>query len=157
MWGSRDDPRRGGTWCNAGSSSGERLARAAQHCPGSLKSPKQLRHASISPVVLHCPRPAIPSGGGRGSSLTEAPGGGGGEGGKHEAPQFAPDCGASMTTVGLGRVELPTSRLSGVRSNHLSYRPCITGLDYESFRRSAASPPIAAWPFAGPEPVFVFV
>ena len=28
---------------------------------------------------------------------------------------------ASM--VGRGRVELPTSRLSGVRSNHLSYRP----------------------------------
>ena len=25
--------------------------------------------------------------------------------------------------VGLGRLELPTSRLSGVRSNHLSYRP----------------------------------
>ena len=25
--------------------------------------------------------------------------------------------------VGLGRIELPTSRLSGVRSNHLSYRP----------------------------------
>src|SRR5262245_52674029 len=25
--------------------------------------------------------------------------------------------------VGLGRVELPTSRLSGARSNHLSYRP----------------------------------
>src|SRR5437867_7068767 len=25
--------------------------------------------------------------------------------------------------VGLGRVELPTSRLSGIRSNHLSYRP----------------------------------
>src|ERR1041384_2034746 len=25
--------------------------------------------------------------------------------------------------VGLGRVELPTSRLSGVRSNQLSYRP----------------------------------
>src|SRR5688572_24433329 len=24
--------------------------------------------------------------------------------------------------MGLGRVELPTSRLSGVRSNHLSYR-----------------------------------
>jgi hypothetical protein len=31
---------------------------------------------------------------------------------------------ASM--VGRGRVELPTSRLSGVRSNHLSYRP-VTG------------------------------
>ena len=29
----------------------------------------------------------------------------------------------SAGLVGLGRVELPTSRLSGVRSNHLSYRP----------------------------------
>ena len=27
--------------------------------------------------------------------------------------------------VGLGRVELPTSPLSGVRSNQLSYRPSI--------------------------------
>src|ERR1044072_2466741 len=27
--------------------------------------------------------------------------------------------------VGLGRVELPTSRLSGVRSNQLSYRPLL--------------------------------
>ena len=27
--------------------------------------------------------------------------------------------------MGLGRVELPTSRLSGVRSNQLSYRPKI--------------------------------
>ena len=26
--------------------------------------------------------------------------------------------------VGLGRLELPTSPLSGVRSNQLSYRPC---------------------------------
>ena len=25
--------------------------------------------------------------------------------------------------MGLGRLELPTSRLSGVRSNHLSYKP----------------------------------
>ena len=43
-------------------------------------------------------------------------------------PQHAlNDTGASRYTtvplVGLGRVELPTSRLSGVRSNHLSYRP----------------------------------
>src|ERR1051326_3643697 len=30
----------------------------------------------------------------------------------------------SLLFMGLGRVELPTSRLSGVRSNHLSYRPC---------------------------------
>jgi hypothetical protein len=29
--------------------------------------------------------------------------------------------------VGLGRVELPTSPLSGVRSNQLSYRPSIAG------------------------------
>ena len=28
--------------------------------------------------------------------------------------------------VGLGRLELPTSPLSGVRSNQLSYRPTIT-------------------------------
>ena len=28
-----------------------------------------------------------------------------------------------LIMVGLGRLELPTSRLSGVRSNHLSYRP----------------------------------
>jgi hypothetical protein len=28
-----------------------------------------------------------------------------------------------LTLVGLGRLELPTSPLSGVRSNHLSYRP----------------------------------
>ena len=27
--------------------------------------------------------------------------------------------------VGPGRVELPTSRLSGVRSNHLSYEPIL--------------------------------
>ena len=33
-----------------------------------------------------------------------------------------------LTNVGLSRVELLTSRLSGVRSNHLSYRPssCFT-------------------------------
>ena len=29
--------------------------------------------------------------------------------------------------VGLGRFELPTSRLSGVRSNQLSYRPALGG------------------------------
>jgi hypothetical protein len=34
--------------------------------------------------------------------------------------------------VGLGRVELPTSRLSGVRSNHLSYRP--DGVLWDKFR-----------------------
>ena len=32
-------------------------------------------------------------------------------------------CSVFVTLVGLGRLELPTSPLSGVRSNHLSYRP----------------------------------
>jgi hypothetical protein len=30
--------------------------------------------------------------------------------------------------VGRGGLEPPTSRLSGVRSNHLSYRPILTGV-----------------------------
>ena len=33
----------------------------------------------------------------------------------------------SSDVVGLGRFELPTSRLSGVRSNQLSYRPLRAG------------------------------
>jgi hypothetical protein len=32
--------------------------------------------------------------------------------------------------VGLDRLELSTSRLSGARSNHLSYRPCLTYIKY---------------------------
>ena len=38
--------------------------------------------------------------------------------------------------MGLGRFELPTSRLSGVRSNRLSYRPFL-----EVFRRQCQSLP----------------
>ena len=44
-------------------------------------------------------------------------------------PNELPDCSTPRHTinlnrlVGLGRFELPTSRLSGVRSNQLSYRP----------------------------------
>ena len=34
--------------------------------------------------------------------------------------------------VGQGRVELPTSRLSGVRSNHLSYWPDLQSSDCSS-------------------------
>ena len=34
-----------------------------------------------------------------------------------------PTLNSSLTVVGLDRLELSTSRLSGVRSNHLSYRP----------------------------------
>ena len=37
--------------------------------------------------------------------------------------------------VGLGRVELPTSRLSGVRSNQLSYRPENEGIEGASESR----------------------
>ena len=32
---------------------------------------------------------------------------------------------AKVRMVGLGRLELPTSPLSGVRSSHLSYRPNV--------------------------------
>ena len=35
---------------------------------------------------------------------------------------YTPD----INVVGLGRLELPTSHLSGVRSNQLSYRPSST-------------------------------
>ena len=36
---------------------------------------------------------------------------------------FFTSCAIFKELVGLGRLELPTSRLSGVRSNRLSYRP----------------------------------
>ena len=36
---------------------------------------------------------------------------------------YSPIYFASLEMVGLGRFELPTSPLSGVRSNQLSYRP----------------------------------
>ena len=39
--------------------------------------------------------------------------------------------------VGLGRLELPTSRLSGVRSNHLSYRPM--GADRSKLNREGGA------------------
>ena len=41
------------------------------------------------------------------------------------------------TKVGLRRLELPTSRLSGVRSNRLSYKPlalCLSTLYLNTFR-----------------------
>ena len=45
--------------------------------------------------------------------------------GKSDFPHIAayPPVARSGQMVGLGRFELPTSRLSGVRSNQLSYRP----------------------------------
>jgi hypothetical protein len=41
-----------------------------------------------------------------------------GRSGNSAAPDLTPE-----EVVGLGRLERPTSPLSGVRSNHLSYRP----------------------------------
>ena len=43
--------------------------------------------------------------------------------------------------VGLGRFELPTSRLSGVRSNQLSYRPAGR---FRVDRQPTSQPPAAA-------------
>ena len=39
---------------------------------------------------------------------------------------YGPDHNLWLQMVGPGRVERPTSRLSGVRSNHLSYEPDYT-------------------------------
>ena len=36
----------------------------------------------------------------------------------------------NLSLVGLGRFELPTSRLSGVRSNQLSYRPMLLCVNF---------------------------
>jgi hypothetical protein len=41
----------------------------------------------------------------------------------HSFPDWCRDLLQISCVVGLGRLELPTSPLSGVRSNHLSYRP----------------------------------
>ena len=54
-----------------------------------------------------------------------------------------PAKGATFKVVGPGRLELPTSRLSGVCSNQLSYRP---------LKRSASQPtPRAPWLQRQPE------
>jgi hypothetical protein len=49
---------------------------------------------------------------------------------------------ANFIMVGLGRVELPTSPLSGVRSNQLSYRP-VHFLNFSS--------PLSIYLLAGPK------
>src|SRR5712671_3711957 len=46
--------------------------------------------------------------------------------------------------MGLGRVELPTSRLSGVRSNHLSYRPASSLFPFPL--RSLLGPELVLFP-----------
>ena len=51
---------------------------------------------------------------------------------RHTRKRELTAAGGTDMVVGLGRVELPTSPLSGVRSSHLSYRP--TGLVIEAKR-----------------------
>ena len=48
-------------------------------------------------------------------------------------------CKLHKRLVGLGRLELPTSPLSGVRSNHLSYRP--TQINAPCFAKHHSGPP----------------
>src|SRR5688500_1986764 len=45
-------------------------------------------------------------------------------------PQFEISQFEIPSLVGLGRFELPTSRLSGVRSNQLSYRPILLCVNF---------------------------
>ena len=45
----------------------------------------------------------------------------------------------TLPRMGLGRVELPTSRLSGVRSNHLSYRPLRLPFELRNLANHATS------------------
>jgi hypothetical protein len=50
--------------------------------------------------------------------------------------------------VGLGRLELPTSPLSGVRSSHLSYRPkSRQGISYANWgvRQITVQKPFRGW------------
>jgi hypothetical protein len=42
---------------------------------------------------------------------------------------------SALDLVGLGRFELPTSRLSGVRSNRLSYRPFLSVIALQYIER----------------------
>ncbi|CEF47239.1 hypothetical protein XFF6166_740003 [Xanthomonas citri pv. fuscans] len=47
----------------------------------------------------------------------------------------------TFRVVGLGGLEPPTSPLSGVRSNHLSYRPKVVSLKWWSLSGSNRRPP----------------
>src|SRR5216684_5180424 len=46
------------------------------------------------------------------------------------ARMMSAECQVLLYVVGLGRLELPTSPLSGVRSSHLSYRPGSTAYSF---------------------------
>src|SRR5258708_29241794 len=53
---------------------------------------------------------------------------------------YSPNFGAFAKLVGLGRFELPTSPLSGVRSNQLSYRPVVSRYSPPAEKPQARSP-----------------
>ncbi len=53
--------------------------------------------------------------------------------------------GIRVGMVGLSRLELPTSRLSGVRSNHLSYRPDRCPKIIGVMRRAECHPGALLW------------
>src|SRR5437870_5489510 len=57
---------------------------------------------------------------------------------------------SQMPLVGLGRVELPTSRLSGVRSNQLSYRPLVPSADSRRPNSALLTQKRATLLFCGP-------
>src|SRR5579885_1366542 len=59
----------------------------------------------------------------------------------HATPRKADHGCLKAVLVGLGRVELPTSPLSGVRSSHLSYRPARGSLTWWSWSGSNRRPP----------------
>ncbi len=53
-------------------------------------------------------------------------------------------CADHSELVGLGRLELPTSPLSGVRSNHLSYRPNVRSTQDGGACRDRTDDPLLA-------------
>ena len=127
-----------------------RTATAASHFPFTMTKsmtataspPRRYRHAPADRhvSVVRCPRIppfGVQAGGGERNrtddlllakqalsrlSYTPQPGTG-----VHTAETgFGPLLKSARGMVGLGRLELPTSRLSGVRSNQLSYRPVLS-------------------------------
>ena len=59
---------------------------------------------------------------------------------------------SSFKMVGLGRIELPTSPLSGVRSSQLSYRPTLVANPAAENRRNAATCRAALAGVSGSDP-----
>ena len=78
--------------------------------PGGWKPAQTVFHATSGPTKTGSGRPPTIADGPFRDSFSRKNGG-------NQTPEIP------FVLMGLGRLELPTSRLSGVRSNHLSYRP----------------------------------